>query len=101
MAGALDDLTEDDIRELASPAVFTRGEDYFAEGRVRPGRREAGGLTSEVQGTRLYEVRIREARWGLIVDCTCPYAWSRACKHGVATLLAWLHEPAAFAAVED
>src|SRR5438445_9961767 len=101
MPTTLENLNEDAIRDLVTPAVFTRGETYYGEGRVIPVRRERDCLSAQVQGTRLYEVRVCASRWGLRVQCTCPYAWGIACKHGVATLLAYLHEPEAFVAVAD
>jgi uncharacterized Zn finger protein len=30
----------------------------------------------------------------LDADCSCPYDWGGACKHIVAALLAYVHEPA-------
>jgi uncharacterized Zn finger protein len=30
------------------------------------------------------------------VSCTCPYDWGGACKHSVALLLTYIHEPQAF-----
>ncbi|MFQ5611684.1 MAG: SWIM zinc finger domain-containing protein, partial [Anaerolineae bacterium] len=32
-------------------------------------------------------------------DCTCPYDWGGICKHIVALLLAWVHEPESFHAI--
>jgi hypothetical protein len=36
-----------------------------------------------------------------VAFCTCPYDWGGDCKHIVATLLAWLHEPESFRAPVD
>jgi hypothetical protein len=59
------------------------------------------GLETRVAGTHTYRVSVRESPGGLIAFCTCPYDWGGDCKHVVATLLAWLHEPESFRASAD
>jgi hypothetical protein len=94
-------LTEGDINARCTEASFDRGWGYFVNGAVRQRHRAEDGLETRVAGTHLYHVTVRETSSGLLTFCTCPYNWGGDCKHIVATLLAWLHEPESFQALED
>ena len=91
-------LTEAQIREVALPETFARGREYFESGSVSHLTRRGADLQAEVEGSQYtpYQVHVTLAERGLAsAVCTCPYAesWEGACKHIVATLLAWLHAP--------
>ncbi|HYW91961.1 MAG TPA: SWIM zinc finger family protein [Gammaproteobacteria bacterium] len=79
------------LYELAGPASFARGENYFRDGRVALSRRDANGFEGRAEGTASYRLWLRddpdEVRW----DCDCPMAaQGNFCKHLVAAGLAWL-----------
>ena len=101
MGEGLDHLTEADIQARCSQASFERGQGYYTGGAVRGRVRLDDGLETRVSGTYTYRVTVREAPGGLAALCTCPYDWGGDCKHIVATLLAWLHEPESFRAPAD
>jgi hypothetical protein len=101
MGEGLDHLTEADIQARCSETSFERGRGYYTGGAVRQRVRLDDGLETRVSGTYTYRVTVREAPGGLVAFCTCPYDWGGDCKHIVATLLAWLHEPESFRAPAD
>lgn len=91
-------LSEADIGALCTAESFARGRGYYAVGAVRQRMRHADSIEARVAGTYTYRVTIREKAGELAALCTCPYDWGGDCKHIVATLLAWMHEPASFRA---
>lgn len=101
MSDGLDHLAEADIQARCTEASFDRGWGYYTGGRVRQRTRLDDGIETRVAGTHVYRVTVREAPGRLIAFCTCPYDWGGDCKHIVATLLAWLHEPESFRAPAD
>lgn len=77
-------LAEAALRQQISSVIRTRGDDYFARGRVRLIRDEGGGaLHAHVQGTRTYEINLYVEDDGLVVSCDCRYYLDHidACKH--------------------
>ena len=74
------------LRRAAPPDVFARGEEYFAQERVRGLVVDAGGsAAATVRGSADYRVRLSLERGVLRATCTCPFAADRAfCKHAVA-----------------
>jgi uncharacterized Zn finger protein len=101
MIGGLGSLTETDISARCTEASFVRGWNYYTGGAIRQRLRLDDGIETRVAGTHTYRVTVRETSGGLIAFCTCPYDWGGDCKHIVATLLAWLHEPDSFRATAD
>jgi len=101
MNGGLAHLTEADIRDRCTEVSFKRGWNYYEGGAVRQRTRLDDGIEARVFGADAYRVTVRETAGGLIASCTCPYDWGGECKHIVATLLAWLHEPESFRAAAD
>lgn len=93
-------LTEADIRARCSEQSFERGRAYYHDGAVMGRVRTGSGLEARVAGTETYRVSIRLAG-DIGASCTCPYSYGGDCKHIVATLLAWLHEPDSFHAPVD
>ena len=84
-------LTREELRRLAGPRSYERGESYFEGGRVRSLAEEKGTVTATVRGTRKYRVRLTLAGGGLTHACSCPIGADGAlCKHGVAVGLEWL-----------
>lgn len=81
------------LRAAAGDASFARGEEYFAEERVRGvvAVTESDSIAATVRGSRDYRVRLWRDAAGLAAACTCPMGESGAfCKHAVAVGLAWL-----------
>src|SRR3954468_6807036 len=72
-----------------SDAVRSRGQSYFAKGRVVITGATAGEVVARVRGTAKYRVRLRLRNGRLHVACSCPYCGPTGdpCKHLWATIL--------------
>src|SRR3954467_4475708 len=70
-------------------AVRSRGQSYFAKGRVIVSAAVAGEVIAKGRGTAKYCVRLRIRGNKLHVSCTCPYftPTGEPCKHLWATVL--------------
>lgn len=90
-------IDEPAITAAVSDEVLAHGREYEAAGAVLRLVRRGSTLEAIVQGTRPepYHLRVTvypDGHFGSL--CTCPYA-AVPCKHVVAALLHYLHEPAA------
>jgi uncharacterized Zn finger protein len=86
-------ITLNSLKNLASAAVFARGEAYYEDGRVGPLREMGRKIAARVEGSETYHVELRDEGEYLGYDCDCPNAADGYfCKHGVAVGLAWLAE---------
>jgi uncharacterized Zn finger protein len=89
-------ITEAIIRNLASAQSFERGEDYYRSGSVFELQKRGHLLMAKVEGSDYepYQVTIELVGDEIIsTDCSCPYDWGGICKHVVAVLLAYTHNP--------
>jgi superfamily II DNA or RNA helicase len=70
-------------------AVRSRGQSYFAKGRVVITGATSGEVVARVRGTAKYRVRLRLRNGKLHVACSCPYFGPAGdpCKHLWATIL--------------
>lgn len=92
-------LTEAHIRELASEKSFDRGEAYYHDGSVLEPVRQERELRAQCQGSDYepYQVSATLSKSGIAeTSCTCPYDYGGICKHIVALLLTYVHEPQSF-----
>lgn len=90
-------LTEAQIRKLATPQSFERGDRYYRDGAIINPTRQGLELWADCQGSELYQPRATLGKGGAVAsDCTCPYDWGGLCKHQVALLLTYVHEPDSF-----
>jgi uncharacterized Zn finger protein len=95
-------VTEAHIRELASEKSFERGETYYRDGAVVEPIRQALELRAQCEGSDYepYQVGATLAKSGIAeTSCTCPYDYGGICKHIVALLLTYVHEPQAFRSI--
>jgi uncharacterized Zn finger protein len=92
-------LTEAQVRKLGSPQSFERGKNYYRDGAILEPVRQGLELRAQCAGSEYapYEVSATLAQHGIAaVACTCPYDHGGACKHIVALLLTYVHEPQTF-----
>ncbi|MBV8858932.1 MAG: SWIM zinc finger family protein [Acidobacteria bacterium] len=92
-------LTEAHVRELASEKSFDRGEAYYHDGSVLEPVRQERELRAQCQGSDYepYQVSATLGKSGIAdTSCTCPYDYGGICKHIVALLLTYVHEPQSF-----
>jgi uncharacterized Zn finger protein len=81
-----------EIRELCTDAVFERGENYYADGRILDCTRVDDTITATVQGSRRYDVTLSLSDPEFSPLCSCPYDGPGDCKHVVAVLLSLADE---------
>jgi uncharacterized Zn finger protein len=95
-------LTEAHIRKLASGSSFERGETYYRDGAVLEPVRQEMELRAQCEGSDYepYKVSATLSKDGIAeTSCTCPYDYGGICKHTVALLLTYVHEPEAFRSI--
>jgi non-specific serine/threonine protein kinase len=74
-----------EILELAAPAIYERGAEYYRHDRVRLIQVGADLITARVRGQKEYDVTVHRNGNGFVTTCTCPFQFT--CKHVIATLL--------------
>lgn len=90
------DLTEDQIQDRCTKQVFARGEDYFYHEAIENAMFHGWTLSATCQGSEdtPYRVSVELTPTGIAdAECSCPYDWGGDCKHIVALLLTYVHEP--------
>jgi uncharacterized Zn finger protein len=99
MTDNLPTVTEADIRRLSSEQSFERGTDYYHHGALFELVRQGNELRAYCEGSSYEPYRVSATLGAQGIEsthCTCPYDWGGICKHRVALLLAWMHEPESF-----
>ncbi|MBN1965060.1 MAG: SWIM zinc finger family protein [Anaerolineae bacterium] len=96
----LPQLTIQQIAARANDTSFERGQNYYRQGAIFAPVRRGGTLECYCAGSGPlpYHVMVECADDAIITaSCTCPYDWGGDCKHVVALLLMFVHEPETFA----
>ncbi|RME98415.1 MAG: hypothetical protein D6768_17375 [Chloroflexi bacterium] len=89
-------ITEKTIRGLSSEKSFDRGMRYFKQGAVFDLVQQENTLRGNCAGSGYEPYRVSATLGANDVEsttCTCPYDWGGICKHTVALLLHWVHQP--------
>ena len=95
-------ITEAYVRGLATEKSFGRGRSYYKDGSIIDPVRQGIELRAYCEGSEdePYHLNVTLARGGVKdASCTCPYDWGGICKHLVALLLAYVHNPDQFRVV--
>lgn len=95
-------ITEAAVRGLTSEKSFERGESYYQDGAIMDPVRQGMELRAYCEGSEYepYHLSVTLAKKGVEdTSCTCPYDWGGICKHLVAMLLTYVHNPDLFRAV--
>ena len=75
------------LQDLFRPGVRARGDEYFAQRRVRLVTATVRTIEARVRGSEQYYVRFDADRGLITLSCTCPYAFDNGvCKHQWATV---------------
>jgi uncharacterized Zn finger protein len=96
-------LKEEDVERLATEQSFDKGWDYYRSGAIIEPIRQGNTIRAYCEGSQYepYRVSATMGDKGIIeTDCSCPYDWGGICKHIVALLLMWIHEPEAFEVIQ-
>jgi uncharacterized Zn finger protein len=86
-------LTERDVRDRCTDAVYERGQTYLREGRIQQRARFDATVTAVVSGSRPYDLTLEFSAAEFDCRCSCPYDGPGICKHAVAVLLSLLDDP--------
>lgn len=92
----LPQLTSDQIQERCTEQSFMRGTEYFHAGAIGNPTLHEYTLSAICEGTDIepYRVTVELTPTGIAAAyCSCPYDWEGDCKHIVALLLTYVHEP--------
>ncbi|MDQ3254115.1 MAG: SWIM zinc finger family protein [Acidobacteriota bacterium] len=92
-------LNEAHIRKLAGGRSFERGQGYYQDGAILEPVRQEMELRAECAGSAYepYQVSATLTKGGIAeTSCTCPYDQGGICKHIIALLLTYVHEPQSF-----
>ncbi len=92
-------ITESALKSLSSPESFTRGHHLYQSDAVFDTFRLGDLLTGKCEGSSapFYQLRVQLDEGGIQeASCTCPYDWGGYCKHIVALMLTYIHNPEAF-----
>ena len=95
-------LTEEQISKLADGSSFGRGVDYYESGNICNPVRLGKELRGECYGSREQPYKIRVVlREGGVDDASCSCPRGGFCKHIVALLLQYVHEPDSFENIQS
>lgn len=100
-------LTEQQIRDRVDSGSFAKGQSYYKGGAISDMVRRGDRLEGLCEGSQPSPYRVLVTFDEDEIEdasCTCPYDWGGDCKHIVALLLAYIHEPEKFeerASVDD
>ena len=72
------------LKNFAQDSSYSRGLDYYGDGKVESIKWEDHKIIGEVQGTKKYTVFVSYLNDEFIFLCTCPYEFGGICKHCVA-----------------
>ena len=89
-------ITEEQIRERCSEQSFERGDAYYFGGAISNLVLHGYTLSANCEGTKAipYSVSVELMPTSIATAyCSCPYSYEGDCKHIVALLLTYLHDP--------
>ncbi len=90
-------ITLEQIRNRADSKSYNRGQGYYEEGAIHHPIKRGNTLEADCEGTMTYHVKVEFDGKGIQkAKCTCPYEFGGDCKHIVALLLMYVHEPKSF-----
>jgi|GEM_PF-2552113 len=95
----LPEITLSQIKARASGKVFSRGEGYYRRDAITNPIRRDQTIEWQCAGSYAQPYRVRVEFVGGSIEstyCNCEYDWGGDCKHIVALLLTYLHEPEQF-----
>ena len=92
-------ITESTLKSLSSPESFTRGHDLYQSDAIFDTFQKDDLLTGKCEGSSapFYQIHVQLDEGGIQeASCTCPYDRGGYCKHIVALMLTYMHNPDAF-----
>ena len=92
-------ITESALKSLSSPESYARGYKLYQSGAVFDTFRQGDLLIGKCEGSSapFYQIHVQLDEGGIQeASCTCPYDWGGYCKHIIALVLTYIHNPDAF-----
>ncbi len=92
-------ISESALKSASSFESFTRGYKLYQSDAIFDTFRLGDLLTGKCEGSSapFYQLRVQMDEGGIQeASCTCPYDWGGYCKHIVALMLTYIHNPDAF-----
>ncbi len=95
-------ITEQTIRQRSNSKSFERGKQYYRQGAISDTAKRGNTLEARCEGSQYkpYRVKVTLDKNGAIeaTFCDCEYDYGDDCKHIIALLLTYVHQPEAFEA---
>lgn len=95
-------LTQEEVASFFDDRSFSRGRNYYNNDAIQHPMIQGSTIKGQCYGTAPvpYRVKVSLNDSGIVsADCSCPLGGN--CKHCVALLLTWIHEPDEFSLVEE
>ncbi len=92
-------ITESALKSSSSSESFTSGYKLYQSDVIFDTFRQRDLLTGKCEGSSapFYQIHVQLDEGGIQeASCTCPYDWGGYCKHIIALMLAYIHNPDAF-----
>ena len=92
-------ITESALKSLSSPESYARGYKLYQSNAVFDTFRQGDLLIGKCEGSSapFYQIHVQLDEGGIQeASCTCPYDWGGYCKHIIALVLTYIHNPDAF-----
>lgn len=92
-------ITETALKSLTSTESYARGNELYRAGAIYDIFRQGNVLTGKCEGSSapFYQLRVTIDEGGIQeASCTCPYDWGGYCKHIIALILTYIHDPDTF-----
>lgn len=98
------EITESAIQSASTAASFARGYELYRGGAIFDTFIQGQILTGKCQGssTPYYHVQVKIDDGGFKeAFCQCPYDWGGYCKHLIALMLTYIHDPDEFVELQS
>lgn len=97
-------IKQSDVRNWTDEINFQRGQNYYKQGAIYDQRKQDMALKSKCSGSQapFYRQEVLFTNHGIeSAECSCPVGEGGYCKHTVALLLTWVHDPDSFQEAES
>lgn len=97
-------IKQSDVRNWTDDVYFQRGQNYYEQGAIYDQRKQGMILKSKCAGSQapFYRQEVLFSSHGIeSAECSCPVGEGGHCKHTVALLLSWVHDPDSFQEAES
>ena len=101
---AIPHIKQSDVRNWTDEVDFQRGQNYYKQGAIYDQRKQDMALKSKCSGSQapFYRQEVLFTNHGIeSAECSCPVGSGGYCKHTVALLLTWVHDPDSFQEAES